>query len=324
MLSCLHENSQAMTERGKTGLVRAGDILPEIFPADLFDEVIRPEDVGYTHPVFLQCFMPLRHNRDNQERWQTDCGRASLVMRAGELVKPGKLNEFKKCIVPAGPKARILNAYINDYILRKRTATVPLGETMRDAMERMNISIGGKNGKELQRELENFAAAEIILGVWDKDGNAHQEQTKIARRLSFWIERNPNQKVFWQPELTVSGEYYNAITEPDRMAPYYWPALVALQHNPRAMDIHCFLVYRLRNGLKRPVVLHAKVLHAMFGGNRGLLKHFWPEFKKALAEAHKFYPKAIIELKSDCIILKDSPPLIPYRKMARLSHPPGA
>ena len=47
----------------------------------------------------------------------------------------------------------------------------------------------------------------------------------------------------------------------------------------------------------------------MFGGNRGHLYHFWPEFKKALTEAHKFYPKAIIEVKNDCIILKDSPPL---------------
>ena len=36
------------------------------------------------------------------------------------------------------------------------------------------------------------------------------------------------------------------------MAPYYWPALVGLQHNPRAMDIHSYLAYRLRNGLKRP------------------------------------------------------------------------
>jgi hypothetical protein len=52
--------------------------------------------------------------------------------------------------------------------------------------------------------------------------------------------------------MTVSDEYYKAITEPDRMARYYWPALVGLQHNPRAMDIHCFLIYRLRNGLKRP------------------------------------------------------------------------
>ena len=206
-------------QRSEGGLVRAGDILPEVLPAGLFDEVIRPEDVGYMHPVFVQCFMPLRHKPDNKDDWQTDCGRASLVIRSGILAHPKKPNTFVKCTVPAGPKARIVNAYINDYILRKRTATVPLGESMREAMEKMNIAIGGANGKELQREIKNFAAAEIILGTWDKDGNTHQEQAKIARKLSFWIEKNPDQKVFWQPEMTVSGDYYNAITEPDRMAP---------------------------------------------------------------------------------------------------------
>ena len=306
--------------RNQAGLVRAGELLPEVLPAGLFDEVIRPEDVGYTHPVFLQCFMPLRHQPDNKDHWQTDCGRASLVIRSGILANPKKPNTFEKRTVPAGPKARIVNAYINDYILRERTRTVPLGHTMREAMEKMNIPIGGANGKELEKEIKNFAAAEIILGVCDKDGNAHQEQAKIARRLSFWIERNPNQKVFWQQEIDVSGEYYNAITEPDRMAPFYWPALVGLQHNPRAMDIHAFLVYRLKGGLKRPVMLHAKVLHAMFGGSRGKLYHFWPEFKKALAEAHKYYPTASVEVKDDCIILRDSPPLIPHRKMPRISR----
>jgi len=128
----------------------------------------------------------------------------------------------------------------------------------------------------------------------------------------------------WNPEMTVSQKYYQAIIQDDRMAPFYWPALVALQNDTRAMDIHCFLVYRLRNGLKRPVVLHTKVLHAMFGRDIKELYKFWQRFKKSLMAAHQWYPKAQIEMKDDCIILKDSPPLIPYRKMARLGQIKGA
>jgi hypothetical protein len=37
--------------------------------------------------------------------------------------------------------------------------------------------------------------------------------------------------------------------------------------------------------------------------------------------AVKWYPQAQIEVKNDCIILKDSPPLIPYRKIARITGP---
>lgn len=145
-------------------------VIPEVLPPGLFDELIRPEDIGYTHPVSLQCFLPTRHSAKNEKRWQTDCGRASLVIRAGELVKPGTPNTFKSCIVPAGPKARFVVAYVNDFIQREKTATVDLGRSLRKAMDTLKIPIGGKNGKELQREIENFAAADISLGVWDERG----------------------------------------------------------------------------------------------------------------------------------------------------------
>lgn len=299
------------------GLTRVADLLPKILPSGLFDEVIRPEDVGYTHPIFLQCFMPVRHNAQNSQRWQTDCGRASLVIRAGELVKPGTMNTFKKCVVPAGPKARIVSAYTNDYIQRNQTAVVPLGDSMRNAMDKMSIPIGGANGKELQRELENFAAAEIILGVWDAAGNAHQHRAPVSETMSFWIEKNPNQQTFWQPEMAVSPQYYRAVTERD-MAPFYWPALVGLQQNPRAMDIHNFLTYRMHRGLSRPITLHAKILHVMFGQGIKQQKHFWPRFIESLNAAHEWYPQCRIEVLNDSIRLHDSPPLIPYRKIARI------
>jgi Plasmid encoded RepA protein len=308
-----------MTKRPGGGLVRVGEVLPEILPAGLFDEVIDPKDVGYTHPVFVQCFLPTRHTAKNRQRWQTDCGRASLVIRAGELANPAKPNDFKPCIVPAGPKARFVVGYVNDQIQRTNSATVNMGDSLRDAMRAMNISIGGKNGKELKREVENFAAAEIGIGVWDGQGNAHHHRALIAPHMSFWLEKDPNQRTLWQPEMTVSREYFEAIRDGDRLAPFYWPAMIALQHDTRAMDIHAFLVYRLRNGLKRPVVLHVKVLHALFGRDIQEQKKFWQSFKKSLEAARKWYPQAVIEVKNDSIILKNSPALIPYRKIGRIT-----
>lgn len=303
--------------RKKGGLTVVGRLVPEVLPPGLFDEVIRPEDIGYTHPIFLQCFMPQRHNVKNQEVWQTNCGRASLLMRAGVLVNPQRPNTFKKCAVPAGPKARIINAYTNDFICRNQTPVVPLGDSMRQAMNRMNVQIGGANGKELQRELENFAAAEMIIGVWEANGNAHQHRAPVSETMSFWIEKNPDQQSFWQPEMTVSPQYYKAVTERD-MAPFHWTALIGLQHNPRAMDLHAFLTYRMHKGLPRPVTLHVEVLHAMFGQGIKQRKHFWAEFKIALAEAHKWYPQCRVEVLNDGIKLHDSPPLIPPRKIGRI------
>jgi len=166
-MAILQERLSMTKQRGEGGLTRVGDslagLMPEILPVGLFDDVIKPSDVGYTHPVFLQCFLPTRHSVRNRQRWQTNCGRASLVIRAGELANPAKPNEYETCLVPAGPKARFVIAYVNDYIQRNDTPTVNMGDSLRAAMEKMNISVGGKNGKELTREVKNFAAAEIGL-----------------------------------------------------------------------------------------------------------------------------------------------------------------
>lgn len=306
--------------RGEKGLTPLASLLPAVLPPGLFDEVIKPEDVGYTHPVFLQCFLPTRHSDRNRQRWQTNCGRASLVIRAGELANPDKQNEYQTCLVPAGPKARFVVAYVNDYIQRNKTPTVNMGDSLRAAMEQMEIPIGGKNGKELAREVKNFAAAEIGIGTWEQD-QVHHHRALVADHMSFWLEKNPNQRTIWQPEMTVSEKYFAAIRDGDRLAPFYWPAMRKLQHDTRAMDIHCFLTYRLRNGLKRPVVLHARVLHALFGQDIKELKKFWQSFKKSLTAARQEYPQAVVEVKNDCIILGNSPPLIPYRKMPRLTTP---
>lgn len=121
---------------------------PEVATPEIIahSEMIRTEDLAYTHSVFVQCFMPVRHNDKNQRRWQTDCGHTSLVIRAGELLKPDSPGEFKECVVPAGPKARIVVAYINDHAYRRRSPVIDLGDSMREFMRSAGIPVGGKKG----------------------------------------------------------------------------------------------------------------------------------------------------------------------------------
>jgi hypothetical protein len=72
-------------------------------------------------------------------------------------------------------------------------------DSLREAMSKMNISTGGKNGHELKREVKNFAAAEIGIGVWDDTGDVHHHRALVAPHMSFWLEKNPNQRTIWQP-----------------------------------------------------------------------------------------------------------------------------
>jgi hypothetical protein len=308
-------NGRKEPTRPRGGLIPAAEVLAAM--PGLFDDLINPADIGYTHPVFLQCFLPTRHSEKNRQFWQTDCGRMSLVIQAGVLANPAKPREFKKCAVPAGPKARFVVAYVNDYLQCHDTDIVNLGDSFRDAMERLHIPVGGANAAALQRELENFAAAHITIAGWS-DEKVIQKSGRVADEICFWLEKDRRQRSIWQPEMKVSPEYRKAIRDGDRLAPFLWPAMLGLQHDVRGMDIHQFLVYRLKKGLRRPVRIHVRDLHALFGRDIEQRKHFWHLFKKSLAAALKWYPEARVEVNDDCIVLNDSPPLIPYRKLHRI------
>lgn len=274
-------------------------------------DMLRPEHVAYNHSLFLQCALPVRHSDTNRLRWEIKNGRATLLIRAGELGDPQRPGTFKQCEVPAGPKARLIAAYVNDYAYRHNTRTIPLGASMREAMGKLGVKVGGHNGKELTRELENFAAADIYLGLWDEDGNAATHKAAVAKSMSFWVERDERKRAFWTPELELSAEYAEALRT--HMAPTYWPALIGLQHNARAMDVHAFLQSRLVR-VKKPVFLPAPLLHGLFGQGIKQLDHFWPHFLKALTEARRFYQAARLDLQADGVLLHRSPPLLPSNK----------
>ena len=224
------ESATDILARMETAFAKQVQTPPEL-KSLVESELIRPQDIAYVHSIFMQCFLPLRHNPKNRQFWQTDCGNVSMHIRAGVLAKPDSPGTFKMCDTPAGPKGRIVATYIDDYAWRNKTPEIDMGGNLHDAMQQMGVKVGGKNSKELQREVENFAAAEINIGFW-MPGQTRQNIAKVSQSLTFWIEKNPDQRTLWQPTMTLSQEYYGSIANSPHIAPVYWPAVVGLQAQP--------------------------------------------------------------------------------------------
>lgn len=257
--------------------------------------------------MFVQCFLPIRAlPRTHNQHWHVTHGSASIAIEAGRLADPTNPGQWETQEVPAGPKARLLFAYINDFAIRHKTPVIDLGKSLRAFMHSNRVPVGGPNGHELTRQLKNIAAARIVLGIW---GNlkVSTRQSRVASGIDFWVDGNPKQATFWQPEMQLAPEYFQALAT--HRVPLYLPALVRLQANPRAMDVLCWLAYRMRS-VTFPVNIPHAALHPVFGGNIKLLKHFKVEFRKALLAAHRFYPEARVEFKKDHLTLYRSRPLI--------------
>jgi hypothetical protein len=270
------------------------------------------DDVTYTHAVFAQCFLPIRRLAPGDKRYEVRHGRAALLITAGDLLNPST-QQFVQMDVPSGSAARIALAHINNHIIRARSLeealSVPMGDSLRDFMDYQGLAIGGKNGKEVTRQIHNLAAARIVLGVWTAE-HARQVNTQIADAIDFWLERDRRQRTLWQPVMRVSDRYAEAIRE--HCVPHDMRALVGLYGNTRAMDIYTWLAYRLPRVKERSdVLVRFDDLKPIFGSGVKDGYKFRQVFKKALREAMRWYPVGRVGVEKEGLRLFQSPSPVP-------------
>ena len=199
-----------------------------VTPGDV-EDALAIADVGYTHAVMVQCFFPQRPI--SGLTYDTTHGRASLSIEAGRLIKPDVFGEIIQCAVPSGAKARLILPYIIGEAVRTASPEIDLGRSLRTFMERLGMPVGGSNGQKITAEIQNIAAATIMLGEW-ADDRARMRAGRMAKELSFWLERNPDQQSFWTPTMTLSAEFFAAIQ--DHRVPINMHHLAHLARSPRA------------------------------------------------------------------------------------------
>lgn len=270
------------------------------------------DDVTFTHAVFAQCFLPIRRLASGDKRYEVRHGRAALLITAGDLLNPST-QQFVQMDVPSGSAARIALAHINNHIIRARSLEealcVPMGDSLRDFMDYQGLAIGGKNGKEVTRQIHNLAAARIVLGVWTAE-HARQVNTQIADAIDFWLERDRRQRTLWQPVMRVSDRYADAIRE--HCVPHDMRALVGLYGNTRAMDIYTWLAYRLPRVKERTdVLVRFDDLKPIFGAGVKDGYKFRQAFKTALREAMRWYPVGRVGIEKEGLRLFNSPSPVP-------------
>ena len=279
-------------------LVRPGDI----------EEAIASQDVGYAHAVMMQCFLPQRPIA--RREYDTRHGLAVLSIEAGRLGNRDAIGEFIYCDVPSGPKPRLILPYIVGEAVKNNSPEIDLGRSLRAFMTKIGVPIAGSNGKVLTTQIQNIAAAQILIAVWSEEG-MRTEGGRFARRLSFWIERDVNQHAFWTPTMTLSNEFYAAIQE--HRVPIDVQHLSKLARSPRRMDLYTWLSYRtprIRAG--RRVAISLGALRSIFAPDISHARNFTARLRQDLAAIGAVYPHFRAEIAGDCLWLQRSPPPVPY------------
>ena len=288
----------------------AGDLngLAAPVPEDV-QQALFGRDIGYCHGIMMQCFLPQKALPEGRRNWQVSHGRASMLVEAGRVIEPEVEHSFRHCDVPSGSKARFIIPYIIGYAVQHGTRDIDLGRSLRQFMAKIGMPIAGRNGKFLAREVENVAAANFYLGGWDEEGGTTQF-ARVAQNLSFWVERTDNQFTIWQPQMILSGDFYDAIQH--RRVPVDMAHLMQLGKSPRRMDLYCWFSYRLtriQKGKRIPISL--RYLQPIFAPDIADPYYFKQALKNDLKAIARVYSAFNLELEKDTLWLAQSPSPIP-------------
>jgi hypothetical protein len=266
--------------------------------------------LGYMARALVQATMPHK-NPKSAEAWGRRNGNFSMVMQPGyEMDKSNN----PRCIgLPYGTKPRLVMAFVSAEAVKRRSKEIVLGKSLSEFMRQLGLTpTGGRWGTiPMLREQMKRLFSSTISFQYEGDSVEVSSGFRIASKLIlFWDPKMPKQSALWESTITLTQEFYDEIIE--RPVPINMRALSALKDSSLALDIYCWLTYRM-SYLKNPIEVPWELLAMQFGSDYKDPRDFKKNFLKQLKKVSVVY-----EMKAEAgdrgLILKPSKPHIAFSK----------
>jgi hypothetical protein len=272
------------------------------------EEAKKAGNIGYMARVFVQATLP--HKETPGNIFQRKNGTHELT-----IMSPRGL--------PYGSIPRLLLSWITTEAIKTRDPFIVLGVSLSDFLAQLNLTrCGGKKGDitRLRKQITRLVASSIS---YTKDGENNDEGGGLFITDSYnlwWHPKNPDQMPLWKSSILLSDKFFKEII--DRPVPVDMDALTSLKRSPLALDIYCWLTYRL-SYLQKDALIPWKLLQMQFGADyppdqRGL-RNFKGKFLQRLKDVAAIYDKAKVYNSDHGLLLKPSPPHVPKRLIPELA-----
>lgn len=228
--------------------------------------------------------------------------------------------------LPFGSIPRLLLSWMTTEAVRTQQPVLELGPTLSAFMAELGLARqGGKRGDitRLREQMKRLLCSAVSCHYEDKHHDCGVGFNIADKYDLWWNPKQPNQFPLWKSTVTLGANFFKEITE--RPVPIDLRALKALKRSPLALDIYCWLTYRM-SYLRKETEIPWSALQLQFGADYERIIDFKRCFLKQLKFAQGVYDNAKVEEGKQGLILKPSPSHIaPMPKPARvLKTPPPA
>lgn len=212
--------------------------------------------------------------------------------------------------LPYGNIPRILLAWLTTEAVKTKSREIVLGETLSQFMRELDmVPTGGRWGSitRLREQMVRLFSC-FVSCTYTGENLSGVRNIMIADEATLWWDpKQPSQAALWESSVTLSERFYREVTE--NPVPIDLRALKALRRSPLALDVYCWLTYRL-GYLRKTAQIPWPALQAQFGSSYPTegqgARDFKREFLKALKKVELVYPNAVVEDGGKHLILKPS------------------
>ncbi|WP_242662326.1 replication protein RepA [Teichococcus deserti] len=262
--------------------------------------------IGFIYSGWAQAALPHKRLADDAP-WQVRTDRVSLLVEPGRKTRADGSLEWIG--VPYGSRARLIMLYLQSEAIRTNSREIELGRSLRAWLGRMGISPGGKSIKDVREQAERITRCRLTFEVQQAGRSALVQQLIVDKAL-FTEDGDSGGSQFLE-RTKLSETFFDQLRR--HPVPIEESAIRAINRHSMALDIYCWLAYRL-HVLPSPLQVSWKALHAQFGTGIRRLDHFRETFTEQLALATAVYPAAQIEIKPMGLVLSPSAPPVAARK----------
>lgn len=254
--------------------------------------------IGYMARALTQATMP--HKATAENTFMRENGGFSLAMLA-----------HPKVGLPYGSVPRLLVAWVTTEAVRTRSPVLELGPSLSSFMAELGLApTGGRWGSitRLKSQMERLFSASVSCIYKDDEKTGIYNAHIVDEARLWWDPKAPDQVPLWRSTIALGNKFYEeAIANP---VPVDMRALKVLKRSPLALDIYCWLTYRV-SYLRKPTVIPWGALQMQFGSDYKLTRQFKAKFLEQLRAVQVVYRSVNAEEMAHGLLLKPSKTHIP-------------
>lgn len=264
--------------------------------------------IGFLYSGFAHVGLPHKRLADDAV-WQIETDRAVMIVEPGRRAVRGA--NPVSVGVPYGSKARLIMLYLQTEAIKTQNREIELGKSLRDWLKRMGIPQGGKSIKDVKEQAERIFRCRMSFHFQTGNSSGLINQNIVDGAIFVDDQSDDGRQQFLE-RAKLSEVFYEQLQK--HPIPIEEAAIKALNGHSQALDIYCWLAYRL-HVLKTPTAITWSALKAQFGAGVARIDHFRPKFIDNLKIALAVYPSAKTDITKAGLILHPSrPPVAPRTK----------